>query len=98
MGTLINWRLSSFCRKPGTVRRSCRGYPRRAILDPTNTTGVEFLHNPKDGKALGVGPRCPGRDIPQGMPAGPTALSDAQIFAALTVSNLSKCPYTDDIR
>jgi len=35
-GTLINWRLSSFCRKPGTVRRSCRGYPRRAILDPTN--------------------------------------------------------------
>ena len=87
MGTLINWRLSSFCRKPGTARRSCRGYPRRAILDPTNATGVEFLHNPKGVKALSVGPRCPGRDIPHGMPAGPTALPDAQILAALTFSN-----------
>jgi len=64
MGTLNNWRMSSFCRKPGTVRRSYRSRgrgTRRAILDPTNTTGMEFLHDPKGGKALGVGPRCPGR-------------------------------------
>jgi hypothetical protein len=98
--------MSSFCRKPGTARRSCRGYPRRAILDPiplSGTAGVEFLHNPKGGKAMSVGPRVllrfacecrrpellgsPGRDNPHGMPAGPTALPDAQILAALTFSN-----------
>ena len=84
--------MSSFCRKPGTARRACRGYPRRAILDPTNAAGVEFLHNPKDVKDLSVGLRCPGRDIPPGMPTGPTALPDAQILDALAFSNKSKCP------